>query len=155
MPEKAWEAFSPQRHRGHRGGRTVEATREAVAAEGDDSLTHRIIGAAIEVHRSIGPGLLESTYEACLCEELRVLGLSFRRQVEVPVVYRGVDVGVGYRLDLVVESRVLLELKAFERLEQIHHAQVLTYMKLSRIRVGLLINFNTAVLKNGIKRFVL
>ena len=121
----------------------------------NDPLTEKLIGSAIEVHREPGPGLLESAYEECLCFELKEQGLSFKRQVPLPVAYKSVRLDCGYRLDLVVEERVILELKAVERLMPVHEAQVLTYLRLSGIRTGLLLNFNSAVLKNGLRRLVL
>ena len=120
-----------------------------------DPLTEKVIGAAIEVHRNLGPGLLESAYEECLCYELTQTGLFFERQKAVPVRYKSVRIDAGYRADLVVEQRLLVELKAVERILPIHQAQVLTYLKLSGVRTGLLLNFNTKVLKDGIKRFVI
>jgi GxxExxY protein len=120
-----------------------------------DSLTERVIGAAIEVHRALGPGLLESAYQECLCHELHLLGLSFEREVPLPVVYKGVRLDCGYRLDLVVEGRVIVELKTAERLLPIHEAQLLTYLRLAQIHTGLLLNFNAPVLRDGIKRMVL
>jgi len=120
-----------------------------------DSLTERVIGAAIEVHRALGPGLLESAYQECLCHELHLLGLSFEREVPLPVVYKGVRLDCGYRLDLVVEGRVIVELKTVERLLPIHEAQLLTYLRLAQIHTGLLLNFNAPVLRDGIKRMVL
>ena len=120
-----------------------------------DRLTQRIIGFAIEVHRQLGPGLLESAYEECLCFEFKRDGLAFRRQMAVPVVYKSVRLDCGYRLDIVVQDQVILELKTVERLMPIHEAQMLTYMKLSGIRTGLLINFNSAVLKDGLRRIML
>ena len=120
-----------------------------------DPLTRRIIGAAIEVHRTLGPGLLESTYEACLCWELVDAGLVIERQLPLPVAYKSVTLDCGYRLDPVVERRVLLELKSVERLTPLHDAQLLTYLRLSRIRVGLLLNFNVSVMTDGIRRLVL
>lgn len=120
-----------------------------------DSLTEKIIGAAIEVHRTIGPGLLESAYEACLAHELKAYGLSFRRQVEVPVRYKGLELDCGYRIDLLVENSVVIELKSVESLLAIHEAQLLTYMKLLGTETGLLINFNVSVLKNGVRRMKL
>lgn len=117
--------------------------------------TERIIGAAIEVHRELGPGLLESAYEECLCWELSARSMVFERQVALPVVYRGRRLDVGYRLDLVVESCVVVEIKAVESLLAIHEAQLLTYLRLSGHRVGLLINFNVPFLRDGIKRRVL
>ena len=119
-----------------------------------DPLTEKIIGGAIEVHRHFGPGLLESAYEECLCRELLSLGLSFKRQVTLPIVYKGATVEPGFRADVIVEDKVLLELKAVEKVLPIHEAQVLTYLKLSGIGTGLLLNFNATPLKNGIKRFV-
>ncbi len=117
-----------------------------------NDLSGKVIGAAIEVHRSVGPGLLESTYEACLCRELDILGLSFERQRKLPVVYKGVRLDCGYRLDLVVENRLLVELKAVDSLTSVHEAQVLTYLRLTNMKLGLLINFNVPVLIRGVKR---
>ena len=119
-----------------------------------NQLTGQIIGAAIEVHKTLGPGLLESAYEECLCRELSLRGFSYERQKEVPVEYKGVRLDCGYRLDIVVSESVVLELKACDRLERIHQAQLLTYLKLTGIKYGLLINFNVSVLKDGIKRMV-
>jgi len=121
----------------------------------EEELTGQIIGAAIEVHRVLGPGLLESAYEECLCHELEMRGIAFRRQVVLPVEYKGLLLSCGYRLDVVVEDQVILELKAVEKLMPIHDAQLLTYLKLSGKRVGLLINFNVELLKHGIVRKVL
>jgi GxxExxY protein len=120
-----------------------------------DSLTESVIGLAIEVHRALGPGLLESAYQECLCYELKAKGMAFGRQVALPVVYKSVKLDCGYRMDLVVEDRLVVELKTVEKILPIHEAQLLTYLRLSGIRTGLLLNFNTAVLKNGIKRMVL
>ena len=121
----------------------------------EQELTQRTIGAMIEVHRNLGPGLLESAYEACLCKELALREIAFENQKPMPVVYKGEKLDCGYRVDLVVEGRVIVELKSVETLAPIHEAQLLTYMKLSGIKVGLLVNFNTLLLKDGIKRFVL
>jgi GxxExxY protein len=121
----------------------------------NDLLSEKIIGFAIEVHRQLGPGLLESAYEECLCYELGQANIDVQRQVPLPVVYKSVKLDCGYRLDLVVDTRIIIELKTVERLLPIHEAQLLTYMKLSRIRTGLLLNFNTAVLKDGIRRLML
>ena len=118
----------------------------------NDPLTERIIGFAIEVHRHFGPGLLESAYEECLCYELAQDGLVFRRQVPLPVVYKSVRLDCGYRLDIVVENAVVIELKAVERLIPIHEAQLITYLKLSGLPTGLLLNFHTPVLREGIRR---
>jgi len=117
-------------------------------------LTHTIIGAAIEVHRQLGPGLLESAYEECLARELSIRNLAYERQKPIPVVYKGVKLECGYRIDLLVEHRIVLELKAIEQIAPIHEAVVLTYLKLSGITVGLLINFHVAVLKDGIQRYI-
>jgi GxxExxY protein len=119
-----------------------------------DDLTQRVIGACIEVHRAMGPGLLESVYEACLCYELAEMRLPFERQKPMPLIYKGIRLDCGYRLDIVVENRLILELKAVETLLPIHQAQLLTYLKLSNRSLGLLINFNVPVLKNGLKRIV-
>lgn len=120
----------------------------------EDKFSKEIIGAAIEVHRHLGPGLLESAYEECLCRELAIQGLTFERQKPLRVSYKGVNLDCGYRLDVVVEGLVILELKAVEQIEPIHEAQLLTYLKLSDLRLGMLINFNVPILKNGIKRIV-
>ena len=118
-------------------------------------LTDLVIGLAIEVHRALGPGLLESAYQECLSYELKANGIAFGRQVALPVVYKSVKLDCGYRMDLVVDDRLVVELKTVEKILPIHEAQLLTYLRLSGIRTGLLLNFNTAVLKNGIKRMVL
>jgi GxxExxY protein len=115
-------------------------------------LTDRIIGAGIAVHRELGPGLLESAYEECMGFEMRAVGIQFDKQVPLPVVYRSNRLDCGYRLDFVVENAVVLELKAVDKLAPIHEAQLLTYLRLSRKSVGLLMNFNVAVLKDGILR---
>ena len=118
-------------------------------------MTEKIIGAAIEVHRALGPGLLESAYEECLCYELSLAELTVQRQVPLPVIYKGIKLDCGYRLDLIVQDEVVAELKTVERLLPIHHAQLLTYLKLGDYRTGLLLNFSSSVLKDGIKRIVL
>ena len=117
-----------------------------------DLLTELVIGCAIEVHKHLGPGLLESSYEGCLLKELQLRGVDVLRQVELPISYKGLDLGVGYRLDIVVPGALIIELKAVDKLAPIHTAQLLTYLKLSGIKTGLLINFNTAKLVDGIKR---
>jgi GxxExxY protein len=114
-----------------------------------------VIAAAIEVHRALGPGLLESAYMRCLEHELTLRGIPFRREVSLPVVFKGVQLDCGYRMDFVVDEKIVVEIKAVEALAPIHEAQLLTYLRLSGMRVGLLINFNSAVLKNGIVRRVL
>jgi GxxExxY protein len=118
-------------------------------------ITGAIIGAAIEVHKALGPGLLESTYRVCLRHELEQMGLRVASEVAVPVSYKGVELECGYRLDLLVEGEVVVELKSVEELLPVHQAQLITYLRLSGHRVGLLINFNVAVLKDGIVRRVL
>jgi len=121
----------------------------------NDVFTQKIIGFAIEVHRQLGPGLLESAYEECLCYELKQSGINFRRQVPLPVVYKSMRLDCGYRIDVVAEDCVILELKTVERLMPIHEAQILTYLKLSGIRTGLLLNFNSPALKDGMRRIML
>lgn len=118
-------------------------------------LTEEVIGAAIDVHRELGPGLLESAYEECLCRELLRRGLHFERQKALPVVYKGEAIDCSYRLDIVVEGEVIVELKAVESLNKLHEAQMLTYLKLSGITIGLLINFNVVRLTDGLRRIVL
>ncbi len=119
-----------------------------------EETTGRIIDAAMKVHTALGPGLLESAYEACLLFELHRRGLKATQQVELPVVYEGVKIDVGYRIDLLVEDAVIVELKSVEKVLPIHHAQLISYLKLGGKRVGLLINFNVEHLKDGIKRMV-
>ena len=122
---------------------------------GVNELTKEIIGAAIEVHRALGPGLLESAYEECLCRELSLRGVPFERQVPLPVEFKGLRLDCRYRLDLIVGKTVVVEIKAVESLLSIHDAQLRTHLKLGGWKVGLLINFNVSVLKNGIRRRVL
>ena len=119
----------------------------------DNELTREIIGAAIEVHRNLGPGLLESAYEECLCHELAIRKLMFERQKPIPLVYKDTKLDCGYRLDLLIEGCIVVELKSVEALCPIHEAIILTYLKLSGYKIGLLINFNVAMLKNGVRRF--
>jgi GxxExxY protein len=133
-------------------------TREATGAVQKlryEDLTREIIGAAIEVHKTIGPGLLEGVYEECLCHELTLRNLHFERQLIVPVTYKSVKMDCGYRLDLLVENVVILELKSVDRIHPIFEAQLLTYMRLLEKPVGLIINFNVPILRNGIVRKVL
>jgi len=120
-----------------------------------DKLSNRIIGCAIEVHRFLGPGLLESAYEQCLAFELNKNNINFRLQQPVPVIYKDIKLDCGYRIDILVENELIIELKSVKELSSIYHAQILTYMKLAHIKKGLLINFNVKLLKNGIKRFVI
>ena len=133
----------------HHGG--TETRRKLVL----EDLTQEIIGAAIEVHRALGPGLLESAYEECLCRELTLRGISFMRQVPLPLEYKGVKLDCGYKLDVVIADSVILELKSIESISPIHEAQLLTYLKLAGKKVGFVINFNVPVLKSGIVRKVL
>ena len=125
------------------------------AKEKANALSRETIGAAIDVHKALGPGLLESAYEACLCQELKIRGIPFERQVPLQIEYKGIKLEDIYRMDILVDGLVVLELKSVEKLEPIHDAQLLTYLRLSKIWLGLLINFNVPVLKIGIKRFVL
>jgi GxxExxY protein len=134
---------------------TTEAQRHREIEGEKDPRTAPIIGAAIEVHRALGPGLLESAYEECLCHELHLRGLTFERQVDLPVSYKGLVLGCGYKIDLIVGHEVILELKAVEAILPVREAQLLTYLKLSGKHVGLLINFNVPVLIRGVRRFVL
>lgn len=120
-----------------------------------DELSNRVIGYALEVHRNLGPGLLESTYEQCIAYEFRMAELLFKLQYPLPVKYKGIKLDCGYRIDILVDDSLIVELKSVDRLLPIHQAQLLTYMKLSRISIGLLINFNVRFLKQGIKRMVL
>jgi len=120
-----------------------------------NELTREIIGSAMEVHRALGPGLLESAYEECLCRELSLRGVPFRRQVELPVSYKGATLDCGYRIDILVAERVVIELKAVDALQPLHEAQLLTYLRLGGWWVGLLINFNENVLRDGVRRLVL
>ncbi|MGA7917735.1 MAG: GxxExxY protein [Candidatus Acidiferrales bacterium] len=119
-----------------------------------NSLTEKIIGCAIEVHRELGPGLLEATYEEALCIELGIAGLKFARQVSFPVLYKGRNLG-EYRLDLIIEDTVIVEIKSVDRFTPVFEAQVLTYLKATNKKVGLLINFNKRLLYDGVKRFII
>jgi GxxExxY protein len=119
-----------------------------------NNLSSTIIGAAIEVHKALGPGLLESAYEECLCHELSLRGVSFERQKPLPVEYKGAKLDCGYRLDVIVENTIILELKSCEKIEPIHKAQLLTYLKLSGLHLGLLLNVNVPVMRDGIIRIV-
>jgi GxxExxY protein len=120
----------------------------------DNIITGKIIGAAIEVHRQLGPGLLESVYEESLIFELTEQGLQVKQQLELPVVYKGKQLNTNYRIDILVNKEVILELKSVQRIENIHKAQLLTYLKLARLRYGLLLNFNVAIMKQGICRLI-
>jgi GxxExxY protein len=120
-----------------------------------NQITEKIIGCAIEVHKHLGPGLLEKAYEECLFYELIMAGLDVKRQLPLPLVYKEVELEVGYKIDLMVEDKVIVEIKAVDALAEIHKAQLMTYMKLAEIKIGLLINFNVVRLKDGIVRWIL
>jgi len=120
-----------------------------------ENLTHKIIASAIEVHKYLGPGLLETVYEECFCHELRLNGIGFERQKTLPISYKGLQKDDCFRIDLLVEDAVIIELKTVEKLLPVHEAQLLTYVRLSQTKLGLLINFNAVLLKDGIKRLVL
>lgn len=134
---------------------TAESAEGAEVGENINLLTEQVIGAAIDVHRALGPGLLESTYELCLCRELNLRGIAFERQKPIPVEYKGVKLDCGYRADLIVDGRVLVEIKAVDALTAISDAQLLTYLRLGGWQIGLLINFNVQFLKQGLRRRVL
>ena len=119
-----------------------------------NGITHGIIAAAIEVHRQLGPGLLESAYRECVCYELSQMGLAFTREVQLPLSYKGLKLDCSYRIDLLVEDEIVVELKSVEQILPVHSAQLLTYLKAAHKQVGLLINFNVPVLKDGIRRIV-
>jgi len=118
----------------------------------ENEIASKVIGAAIEVHKQLGPGLLESTYETCLVYELKQMGLEVKQQLALPIIYKEVKLDASYRIDLLVENKVILEIKSVEALANIHTAQLLTYLKLKGLKLGLLINFNTVFLKDGLKR---
>ncbi|ARN56577.1 GxxExxY protein [Sedimentisphaera salicampi] len=118
-------------------------------------LSDRIIGCAVEVHRVLGPGLLESAYNQCLCRELDLNGIKFEREKPLPVVYKDTNLDCGYRLDILVEGKVIVELKSVEAIKGIHEAQIISYMKLADVKKGFLINFNVEMLKNGLKSFAI
>jgi GxxExxY protein len=120
-----------------------------------NQITEKIIGCAIEVHKNLGPGLLESAYEECLYYELNNLGLEVKRQLAMPLVYKDVKLDAGYRIDLMVENKVIVEIKSVDAIAEIHKAQLMTYMKLANIKIGLLINFNVSRLKDGIVRWII
>jgi len=137
------------------GENRVNKHRGTENTEGKDLVTEKIIGAAIEVHKSLGPGLLESVYETCLCHELQLSGMSFERQKMLPVTYKGIRLETGLRIDIVVDSAVVVELKCVENIAPIHESQLLTYMRLAGISTGILLNFYTPRMVDGIKRMVL
>jgi GxxExxY protein len=137
------------------GGLTTEDTEVTELLKEINQLTEIVIRCAIEVHRTLGPGLLESAYEICLCRELSLHDVPFECQRPLSIAYKGVKLDCGYRADLIVDERVLVEIKSVDQLSAIHDAQLLSYLKLSHLRVGLLINFNVPVLKHGVRRKVL
>jgi GxxExxY protein len=134
--------------------RYSEARRDSQNYMLNNKLSEKIIGAAINVHRSLGPGLLESAYQECLLYELRLLGLKVEKEKALPIIYKEVSLDHGYRIDLLVENQIVIELKTVESFTDVHFAQTLTYLKLGNYPLGLLINFHTKLLKNGIKRFI-
>jgi len=134
---------------------TKVGTKDTKKSESFDMLSRRVIGCAIEVHRALGPGLLESAYEQCLAHELGLAGLDFERQVPAALEYKGLTIECGYRMDLLIGETLVVELKSVDQLLPIHEAQILTYMRLTGKKIGLLINFNSKFLRHGIKRFVL
>ena len=120
----------------------------------ENDLSYKIIGAAIEMHKNLGPGLLESAYESALCYDLQQMGFDVKTQVSMPMIYKEIKMDVGYRIDLLVENKIIIELKAVENLSPVHYAQTLTYLKLSDLKLALLINFNSKILRDGIHRIV-
>ena len=132
--------------------RTLREPKKQIMTENE--ISHKIIGVAIEIHRNLGAGLLESAYEAALTYELKELGLDVKQQVAMPFIYKEIKQEIGYRIDLLVENKVIVELKSVETLAPVHFAQTLTYLKLSSLKLGLLINFNVPVLKDGVHRIV-
>jgi len=120
----------------------------------ENELSYKIIGTALELHKNLGPGLLESSYENALAYDLKQTGLKVKQQVPMPFIYKDIKMDIGYRLDLIVQNKVIIEIKSLENLAPVHYAQLLTYLKLSDLKLGLLINFNTKILKNGIHRIV-
>ena len=120
-----------------------------------DELSNRVIGCALEVHRNLGPGLLESAYEQCLARELTLANIPFRKQTAMPVEYKGIKLDCGYRVDFLVDGKLIIEIKSVDELTGVHQAQLLTYMKLMKVPIGLLVNFNVALLKKGVKRLVI
>ena len=140
---------------GHEDHKDHEDHQEARAiSPGLESIGRQVVDAAIKVHRVLGPGLLESAYEQCLSHELSLRGLRVRRQVVLPVVYEGLRLDAGYRLDMVVDDAVVVEIKAVEALSRLHEAQILTYLRLSGLRLGFLLNFNAVQMRHGLRRFV-
>ena len=152
--EGAKDGKERRKIRGLRPALPACQTAYGVKADRFEPLSRKVIGCALQVHRTLGPGLFESTYEECLSFELKEAGLSFRRQIALPLQYKTASLEAGYRLDIVVENELIVELKSVNELLGLHEAQLITYLKLTRIKVGLLINFNVEVLKDGIRRLV-
>ncbi len=146
---------SQTRQPAHFNSISVQATTKAPRKEGIDRAASEIVDSAFKVHSTLGPGLLESVYEVCLAHELHRRGITFERQVSLPIVYEGLSLESGLRLDLVVANTIVVEIKAVETLLEVHKAQLLTYLKLAKHRLGFLINFNVPCIKDGIKRFAL
>ncbi len=121
----------------------------------EDEISRIVIGCAIEVHKNLGPGLLESAYQECLCYELKKKGLKIQKEKALPIIYKDIKLDQGYRIDILVENKVVIELKTVECFTDVHAAQILTYLKLGEYKLGLLINFHVSLLKNGIKRFIM
>ena len=140
-------ALEHKEHQGHKGHEGIPT--------GVEALSGIIVDAGLKVHRTLGPGLLESAYESCLYHELQLRGLTVRRQAQLPFIYEGMILDAGYRIDLIVEESIVVEIKAVEALTRLHRAQVLTYLKLSNLRIGLLLNFNVELFKDGVRRLVL
>jgi GxxExxY protein len=146
--------MQPQRRGDRRGEDTMDLDLDdELLEERGAELTRAIIGCCIEVHRALGPGLLESMYEAALCHEMDLRGLHYQRQVEMPVIYKGKPIGKGF-IDLIVEGQVIVELKACESIVSVHRAQLICYLKVTKLKIGLLVNFNVPVLKDGIRRII-
>jgi len=149
------ETQRAQRISAHSNNSVCPSRQRRKTAGSVNELTQEVIGAAIEVHQALGPGLLESAYEECLCRELELRQVPFERQVALPLSYKGVQLKYGYRVDVLVDERVVVEIKALDHLLPIHEAQLLTYLRLGKWKVGLIVNFNVPVLKEGIRRRVL
>ena len=145
--KKSMIKYSPQR--------TRRITEEKTNMMEINKITEKIIGCAIDVHKQLGPGLLESAYEECLFYELKNIGLEVKKQLALPLVYKEIKLDAGYRIDLMVENKIIIEIKSVETIAEIHKAQLMTYMKLANIKVGLLMNFNVTKLKNGIVRWII
>ncbi len=135
--------------------RDYHEAHEDIEGKEFSQLSNKVIGCAIEVHKALGPGLLESTYQQCLAHELTINQIEFKTEYPVPVQYKGITLNCGYRIDLLVENEIILELKSVDQLKGVHEAQLLTYMKLADIKSGFLINFNVKLLKQGLKSFIL